>query len=43
VDRGQVLGKMLNNKVDVSFNLLHNDVTFEVPQYVKDAIKWLNE
>jgi len=42
-DWGKVLGKMLNNKVDVAFDLADNDVTFEIPQYVKDAIKWLNE
>jgi len=43
VDWGQVLGKMLNNKVDVAFDLARDDVIFEIPQYIKDAIKWLNE
>jgi len=42
-DWGQVLGKMLNNKVDVAFDLADNDVAFEIPQYVKDAIEWLNK
>lgn len=40
---GQVLGKMLNNKVDVAYQMLVSDIAFEIPQYVKDAITWLNE
>ena len=42
-DYGQVLGKMLNNKVEVAYDLARIDDDFEVPQYVKDAIGWLNE
>jgi len=42
-DYGQVLGKMLNNKVDIAYKMLISDTAFEIPQYVKDAILWLNE
>lgn len=40
-DYGAVLGKMLNNKVDVAYQMLTSGKTFAVPQYVKDAIGWL--
>lgn len=39
----KVLGKMLNNKVEMAYLLLKNKVEFEIPQYVKDAIEWLNK
>lgn len=42
-DYGVVLGKMLNNKVDVAYQILTSDTTFVVPQYIKDAIEWLRE
>lgn len=42
-DYGIVLGKMLNNKVDVAYQMLMSEAVFEVPQYIKDAIKWLRE
>lgn len=42
-DYGTVLGKMLNNKVDVAYQMLTSGVEFEVPQYIKDAIAWINE
>lgn len=42
-DYGAVPGKMLNNKVDVAYKMLTSEVVFEVPQYIKDAILWLNE
>ena len=42
-DYGVVLGKMLNNKVDVAYQMLTSNTTFVVPQYIKDAIKWLRE
>lgn len=42
-DYGVVLGKMLNNKVDVAYQMLMSGKSFNVPQYVKDAMKWLNE
>lgn len=39
----KVLGKMLNNKVETAYQILLSGKKFEVPQYVKDAIQWLNE
>ena len=42
-DYGAIPGKMLNNKVETAYQMLISDVTFEVPQYIKDAIEWLNE
>lgn len=43
VDYGPVLGKMLNNKVDTAYKMLVSGSTFDVPQYVKDAIEWLSK
>lgn len=44
VDYGsKVLGKMLNNKVEIAYYLIKNQMDFEIPQYVKDAIEWLNK
>ena len=40
-DYGPVLGKMLNNKVDVAYLMLTSGVDFAAPQYVKDAIAWI--
>lgn len=42
-DYGFVLGKMLNNKVDVAYQMLTSGVTFAIPQYIKDAIEWLKK
>lgn len=42
-DCGQVLGKMLNNKVETAYKLITSEVDFEIPEYVKDAISWLNK
>ena len=42
-DYGAVLGKMLNNKVDVAYQMLTSGKIFVVPQYIKDAIGWLRE
>lgn len=42
-DYGQVLGKMLNNKVETAYKMLLSGTNFEVPQYVKDAIEWLRK
>lgn len=42
-DYGQVVGKMLNNKVKVAYKLASSDAVFKIPQYVKDAIEWLNK
>ena len=38
-----VLGKMLNNKVDTAYMMLTSDTEFVAPEYVKDAITWINE
>ena len=42
-DYGKVLGKMLNNKVEVAYKMLVSGKKFSVPQYVKDAIEWLRK
>ena len=42
-DHGPVLGKMLNNKADVAYQMLMAETKFTVPQYVQEAIRWLNE
>ena len=39
---GQVLGKMLNNKVDTAYQMLISEEDFVIPGYVEDAIEWLN-
>jgi len=33
---------MLNNKVDTAYQMLVSEKDFEAPQYVKEAIEWLN-
>ena len=42
-DYGQVLGKMLANKVETAYQMLTSDEEFNIPTYVEDAIEWLNE
>lgn len=42
-DYGKILGKMLNHKVDVAYQMLMADEKFVIPQYVKEAIEWLRE
>ena len=42
-DYGPVLGKMLNNKVDVAYQMLTSGEVFAAPQHVKDAITWISE
>lgn len=42
-DCGKVLGKMLNNKVAIAYQMLISKHKFIIPQYVKDAIKWLKK
>ena len=39
----QVLGKMLNNKVESAYIMLLSGKDFVIPQYVKDAIEWLRK
>ena len=43
IDYGQVLGKMLANKVETAYQMLTSEEEFNIPMYVEDAIKWLNE
>lgn len=43
VDYGQVLGKMLNNKVDTAYDMLISEYDFNIPEYVRNAVEWLNE
>ena len=40
---GPYLGKMLQNKAEIAYQMLNSKEIFEVPQYVKDAITWLNK
>lgn len=40
---GEVLGKMLNNKVDTAYQMLTSGKVFNVPQYIKDAITWIRK
>ena len=42
-DYGVKLGKMLNNKVDSAYQMLTSGKSFEVPQYIKEAIEWLRK
>ena len=39
---GPVLGKMLNCKVDTAYLMLKSAQEYEAPQYVKEAITWIN-
>lgn len=43
IDYGPVLGKMLNNKVDTAYKMLTTKSSFRIPEYIKDAVKWLNK
>lgn len=38
-----VLGKMLNNKSDIAYKMLTSNITFQIPQYIKEAIEWLSK
>lgn len=40
---GPTLGKMLNNKVDTAYKMLTSNDNFNIPEYIKEAIKWLSE
>lgn len=42
-DYGQVLGKMLNDKVECAYQMLMSGKDYVVPQYVKEAIEWIRE
>ncbi len=34
---------MLNNKVKTAYDMLTSDVDVDIPEYIKDAILWINE
>lgn len=40
---GKVLGYMLNNKTEVAYLILVNNLNINYPQHIKDAIKWIKE
>jgi predicted ATP-dependent endonuclease of OLD family len=42
-DYGPKVGKMLNSKVETAYGMLTCGVKFEMPEYVKEAIEWINE
>lgn len=39
----KVLGKMLNNKVDSAYIMAQSGIDFEIPQYIKESVEWLNK
>lgn len=44
-DYGPTLGKMLNNKVDIAYQMLQNggeNFEYEIPGYIEEACKWIN-
>lgn len=42
-DYGSVLGKMLNNKVEIAYQMLTDENEYNIPSYIKDALKWIKE
>lgn len=42
-DYGKVLGKMLNNKVEVAYKMYNTDFDFEIPEYLKESMEWIKE
>lgn len=42
-DYGPVLGKMLNNKVEIAYQMLTDENEYNIPSYIKDALKWIKE
>lgn len=42
-DYGPVLGKMLNDKVETAYTMLMSSISFNIPEYIKDAIRWLKK
>ena len=41
-DYGKVLGKMLNNKVEIAYQILIQEMDLEIPNYIKEAFEWIN-
>ena len=42
-DYGPYLGKMLNDKAEIAYQMLTSGKIFVIPEYVKEAITWLSE
>lgn len=42
-DYGQILGKMLNNKVDTAYKMLNTEIEYNIPDYVKEAFEWIRK
>lgn len=40
---GQVLGKMLNNKVETAYTMLNSGKSWEAPDYLIEAFKWVRK
>lgn len=40
---GKVLGKMLNNKVEIAYKMLDWIDEISIPTYIEEMIKWINE
>ena len=43
VNYGKVLGKMLNNKVEIAYQMSNNDFDYMIPNYIKECLKWIKE
>lgn len=39
----KVLGKMLNNKVEIAYMIETNNLEYNIPQYVKEAMEWVRK
>lgn len=39
----KVLGKMLNNKVETAYWMYKSEYDFEIPEYIKECLKWIKE
>lgn len=39
----KVLGKMLNNKVEIAYLMYKSEYDFEIPEYIKECLKWIKE
>ena len=42
-DYGPILGKMLNDKVEIAYMLINSDFDYNIPKYVEDALTWIRE
>lgn len=39
----KTLGKMLNNKVEIAYKMYNTEFDYNIPQYIKDCLKWIRE